>query len=44
MIELHKKLADVPKAFDISHIFIREAERLGEAMTSTTQGIDTLSL
>ena len=37
-------LADVPEAFDISHVFVREAERLDEAMTSTTQGIDTLSL
>lgn len=32
-------LADVPEAFDISHVFVREAERLDEAMTSTTQGI-----
>ena len=31
-------LADVPEAF------VREAERLDEAMTSTTQGIDTLSM
>ena len=37
-------LADVPEAFDISHVFVREAERLDEAMTSTTQGIDTLSM
>ena len=37
-------LADVPEAFDISHIFVREAERLDEAMASTTQGIDTLSM
>ena len=44
MIEIHWKLADVPEAFNISHIFVREAERLGEAMTSTTQGIDTLRL
>ena len=32
-------LADVPEAFDISHVFVREAERLDEAMTSTTQGM-----
>ena len=44
MIEIHWKIADVPEAFDISHIFVREAERLDEAMTSTTQEIDTLSL
>ena len=44
MIELHQKLADVPEAFDISHIFAREAERLDEAMAYTTQGIDTLSM
>ena len=37
-------LADVPEAFDILHVFVREAERLDEAMTSTTQGIDTLSM
>ena len=37
-------LADVPEAFDISHVFVREAERLDEAMTSTMQGIDTLSM
>lgn len=29
-------LADVPEAFDISCL-VREAERLDEAMTSTTQ-------
>ena len=33
-------LADVPEVFDISHVFVREAERLDEAMTSTTQGME----
>ena len=44
MIEIHWKIADVPEAFDILHVIVREAVRLDVAMTSMTQGIDTLSM
>lgn len=37
-------LSDVPETFNISHVFVREAERLDEAMAFTMEGIDSLCM
>ncbi len=33
-------IADVPETFDIAHVFVREAERLAQTITSEEQDIE----